>query len=62
MREEGHVFFGDAVVIVRDHDNVVSRIESATEKIMALDWRIYDFVISPCDSFEEANELHDPPE
>lgn len=60
MREEGHVFYGDAVVITNESTNLVGRIEEATERVMALDWRIYDFLISPCSSVEEAATLHDP--
>jgi cation diffusion facilitator family transporter len=62
MREEGHVFYGDAVVITNDSTNLVTRIEEATERVMALDWRIYDFLISPCNSLEEAGKLHDSPD
>lgn len=62
MREEGHVFYGDAVVIVGDAENLVKRIEEATERVMALDWRIYDFMISPCSTQEELEKLHDVPE
>jgi cation diffusion facilitator family transporter len=62
MREEGHVFYGDAIVVVDDETNLASKIEHATERIMALDWRIYDFLISPSGSVEEAEKLHDAPE
>jgi cation diffusion facilitator family transporter len=62
MREEGHVFFGDAVVITNDSTNLVTRIEEATERVMALDWRIYDFLISPSRTIEEAAKLHDTPD
>jgi hypothetical protein len=62
MREEGHVFYGDAIVVTNESDNLVGRIEEATERIMALDWRIYDFLISPCGSKDEMDRLHDAPE
>lgn len=62
MREEGHVFYGDAVIVTNESDNLVNRIEEATERVMALDWRIYDFLISPCGSKNEMDRLHDAPE
>ena len=61
VREEGHVFYGDAVVVVSDQTNLASKIEQATERIMALDWRIYDFLISPTTSNKELEKLHDVP-
>ena len=61
MREEGHVFYGDAVVVTNESDHLVGRIEEATERIMALDWRIYDFLISPCGTRDEMDRLHDAP-
>ena len=62
MREEGHVFYGDAAVVVTDERNLVGKIEDATERVMALDWRIYDFVIAPTKSVEELKRLYDVPE
>ena len=62
MREEGHVFYGDAAVVVTDERNLVGKIEDATERVMALDWRIYDFVITPTKSLEELKHLYDVPE
>lgn len=62
MREEGHVFYGDALVVVNDATNLVSKIEDATKTIQELDWRIYDFVISPATDLEEITDLHDLPD
>ena len=62
MREEGHVFYGDALVVVNDATNLLSKIEEATKAVRSLDWRIYDFVISPAASLEEIGELHDLPQ
>lgn len=61
MREEGHVFFGDAIVLVADQRDLTARIQEATDRIMALDWRMYDFLISPCTSREELEKWHDVP-
>lgn len=62
MREEGHVFYGDALVVVGDAHNLVSNIEEATEMVESLDWRIYDFMISPVTDLKEAAEFHDVPD
>ena len=62
MREEGHVFYGDALVVVSDERELLSKIEKATGHITALDWRIYDFVISPASSLDELSEEHDLPD
>lgn len=62
MREEGHVFYGDALVVVNDATNLVAKIEDATRTIQSLDWRIYDFVISPAANVEKMAELHDLPD
>lgn len=56
LREEGHVFFGDVLVVPSDERNLVARIEEAKERMMKLDWRMYDVVISPVRSLESAQE------
>ena len=62
VREEGHVFYGDAVVVVADGRNLVTNIQEATEAIKALDWRIYDFLISPSTNREQLEQLFDVPD
>ena len=56
LREQGHVFFGDIVVVPRDERDLVARIEAATKELMRLDWRLYDLQISPRSSLEEPQE------
>ena len=56
LREQGHVFYGDIVVVPRDERNLVARIEEATKQLMKLDWRLYDLHISPRSSLEEPQE------
>ena len=53
MREEGHVFYGDAAVVVRDERNLISKITDATDEVRSLDWRISDFVITPVRTLED---------
>jgi divalent metal cation (Fe/Co/Zn/Cd) transporter len=52
MREEGHVFFGEAFVLPSDRRNLVGRIEDAARGLRELDWRLHDLVITPVESFE----------
>ena len=60
VREEGHVFYGDALVVVGGGDgNIVRKIQEATEEVKALDWRIYDFLITPCETREQLEELYE---
>lgn len=50
MREEGHVFSGEATVMpqgVTEVEDLLRRLEKAQRKILALDWRLYDFSIVP---------------
>lgn len=54
MREEGHVYYGEAFVVPSDERNLTQRIEDATKELMGLDWRLYDLTISP------VPRLHEP--
>ncbi len=56
LREEGHVLFGNALVVPSDRRGLVSKIRKAVEGVRALDWRIYDFSIMPVDSLTEEEE------
>ena len=57
MRDEGHVFYGEAFVVPADERNLLDNLADATRDLMALDWRIYDLVISPVSHLEEPQEL-----
>jgi cation diffusion facilitator family transporter len=54
LREQGHVFYGEALVVPNDQRNLGARVREATAHIMALDWRLHDVVISVVDSLEKA--------
>ncbi len=60
IREEGHVYFGEAVVVLRDQRNLVANIDSATERLLALDWKLHDLKITP--TAELPAEVPDPTE
>ena len=48
MREEGHVFIGEAFVIPRaGTEELVTRLNQAVDEAKALDWRVHDLVIQP---------------
>jgi divalent metal cation (Fe/Co/Zn/Cd) transporter len=48
MRDEGHVFMGEAFVVPKPNvGNLVRQIEQAVEEAKALDWRVSDLVITP---------------
>ena len=53
MREEGHVFFGEAFVVPTVTDRLPERIEGAVEEILALDWLLHDIVLMPVTRLED---------
>ena len=57
MREEGHVYYGEAFVVPSDETDLPRRIEEATLRLQSLDWRLYDIVISPVPQLEEPQEF-----
>ncbi len=60
LREEGHVFTGEALVIARDRHHLVARIEDAARRVAALDWRIYDVVVVPVSTLERRPDAPEP--
>lgn len=53
LREEGHVFFGEASVIAHSDANLTINIKNTLKEIYALNWRIHDFRITPVDNLDE---------
>jgi cation diffusion facilitator family transporter len=47
LREEGHVFVGEAFVVPVDNDDLVSRLDRANKHLLGLDWRLHELVIAP---------------
>jgi cation diffusion facilitator family transporter len=47
LREEGHVFIGEAFVVPVDDEDLVGRIERANRRLLDLDWRLHELVIAP---------------
>ncbi len=49
LRENGHVFFGEAFVRPRTTENLVDNIEQAVSGAKDLDWRLHELVVMPVD-------------
>ena len=47
LREEGHVYFGEAFVVPVDDQDLVERLERANRHLLDLDWRLHELVITP---------------
>ena len=47
LREEGHVFFGEAFVVPSDQRGLLSKIDDAVSELLRQDWRLQDVVIMP---------------
>ncbi|CAN5622086.1 hypothetical protein BH24ACT14_BH24ACT14_04130 [soil metagenome] len=62
MREEGHVFFGEAFVVPADDADLPTKIEQAVAEVLASEWRLHDLVIMPVTSLGEPSEQPRDPE
>ncbi len=60
LREEGHVFTGEALVVACDDDDLVARIEDAARQIAALDWRMHDIVVVPVSTLQRRPDAPKP--
>ena len=47
LREEGHVFAGEAHVVPVSDEDLTQRLEDAADRLLALDWRLHDVVVAP---------------
>lgn len=47
LREDGHVFFGEAFVRVSETDQLVEKLLSAAEMARRMDWRLQELVVMP---------------
>lgn len=53
LREEGHVYFGEVFVVVRDDTDLVNKLYDATLECTRLDWRLHDLVLVPVPSLDD---------
>jgi len=47
LREEGQVYFGEALVVPSDDTDITEKIEDALRRAYDLDWRIHDLALVP---------------
>jgi cation diffusion facilitator family transporter len=47
LREEGHVFTGEVLVVPRTEDDLVERLSTLADDLLALEWKLYDIVVVP---------------
>jgi cation diffusion facilitator family transporter len=47
LREEGHVFTGEVLVVPRTEENLVERLAALADELLQLEWKVYDIVVVP---------------
>lgn len=52
VREEGHIYYGEAFVIPENEKDLLPKIESTVDKVSKLNWLIYEFNIIPVSSLK----------
>ena len=56
LREEGQVYFGEALVVPSDETDIPEKVEDALERARGLDWRIHDLALTPVRELPETDE------
>jgi len=56
LREEGQVYFGEALVVPSDETNITEKVEDALRRASDLDWRIQDLALTPVRELPQADE------
>ncbi len=56
LREEGQVYFGEALVVPSDETNITEKIEAALKQARDLDWRIHDLALTPVRELPEKDQ------
>jgi cation diffusion facilitator family transporter len=56
LREEGQVYFGEALLVPSDSTNIPEKVEDAIKRTRDLDWRIYDLALTPVRELPETDE------
>ncbi|HEX3034965.1 MAG TPA: cation diffusion facilitator family transporter [Thermodesulfobacteriota bacterium] len=56
LREEGHVFTGEAYVVPKDENNIINKLKEASRVAESVDWRVYDIVVTAVDSLEDSRK------
>jgi cation diffusion facilitator family transporter len=47
LREEGHVFTGEVLVVPKDDKRLVERCSELAERLLEVNWKVYDLVVVP---------------
>jgi cation diffusion facilitator family transporter len=56
LREEGQVYFGEALVVPSNDTNIPEKVEDALRRARDLDWRIHDLALTPVRELPEPGE------
>jgi cation diffusion facilitator family transporter len=56
LREEGHVYLGEVIVVPSTGQNLLDHIERAHRSLHDLDWRLHDVVVAPARRLEDEEE------
>jgi cation diffusion facilitator family transporter len=51
LREEGHVYFGEVFVVVSESEDLIDKLDAATELCLQMDWRVHEIVMMPVASW-----------
>ncbi|MGH2946989.1 MAG: hypothetical protein ACRDPC_12135 [Solirubrobacteraceae bacterium] len=61
LREAGHVFTGEALVVPADERDLPGRVQEAAQALRDLDWKLHDVTVSPVPSLQAgAGEAQEP--
>jgi cation diffusion facilitator family transporter len=47
LREEGHVFTGEVLVVPRTEERLMERLAELSEELLEMSWKLYDLVVVP---------------
>ena len=56
LREDGHLFAGEIIVVPGREEGLIDHLEEATEQVRALDWKLHDVVIVPVSDIEDVEK------
>ena len=56
LREDGHLFAGEIIVVPAREEGLIDHLEEATEQVRALDWKLHDVVIVPVSDIEDVEK------
>jgi divalent metal cation (Fe/Co/Zn/Cd) transporter len=57
LREDGHLFAGEVIVVPESEDGLIDHLEEATRRIRDLDWKLHDVMVVPVRDIEGLEKL-----